>query len=119
MADAYRTAALSRLSVEDLRHHLSGHQSRRLAHNTYAELDPDGSVGVRFHTTRILTFHPADTFTVSSGGWRTVTTKQRLNALLPAGYRIHSNRFAWYITTPEGVFPFEDGDEWKTGEPCA
>lgn len=113
MAETYRTAALARLTPDDLRQHLNGRQSRRLAHNTYAELDDDGSVGVRFHATRILTFHPEGTFTVSTGGWRTVTTKQRLNALLPAGFRIFSERYAWQIATPEGTFPFEDGDTWK------
>ncbi len=70
-------------------------------------------MGVRFHSTRILTFHPEGTFTVNTGGYRTATTKQRLNALLPAGYRVFSKAYAWRISTPEGTFEFEDGDTWK------
>ena len=112
-ATAYRTADLSRLTPDDLRRHLNGRTSRALAHNTTVEADEDGSVGIRFHATRILTFHADDTFTVRTGGWRSVTTKQRLNALLPAGFRIFSRDYAWQISTPEGVFPFEDGDTWK------
>lgn len=112
-ASAYRTADLSRLTPDDLRRHLNGRTSRTLAHNTTVEADPDGSVGVRFHSTRIITFHPEGTFTVNTGGWRSVTTKQRLNALLPAGFRIYSKAYAWRITTPEGEFAFEDGDTWK------
>jgi hypothetical protein len=92
---------------------LPAYVGRKLAHNTYVEQDADGSIGVRFHSTRILTFHAEGTFTVNTGGYRTVTTKQRLNALLPNGYRIYSERYVWDITTPEGTFPFGDGDTWK------
>jgi hypothetical protein len=112
MATSYRTRDLSRLTVDDIRRILSGRSSRKLAHNTWAELDDDGSVGIRFHATRILEFQPDGRFAVDTGGWRTVTTKQRLNALLPAGYRVHAERFAWKMTTPEGVFDLEDGDRF-------
>ena len=94
---------------------LAAYVGRKLAHNTYVESDHDGSIGVRFHSTRILTFHPEGSFTVSTGGYRSVTTKQRLNALFPAGYRIFQKAYAWHIDTPEGTFPFEDGDTWKGG----
>lgn len=94
---------------------LAGYVGRKLAHNTRVESDPDGSVGVRFHSTRILTFHPGETFTVNTGGHRTVTTKQRLNALLPTGYQVFQKAYVWHIVTPEGTFPFEDGDTWKGG----
>lgn len=116
MSQPYRTSDLSRLTVDELARHLDGRTSRTLAHNTYAERDDDGSIGIRFHATRILTFRADGTFVVSTGGWRTVTTKQRLNALLPAGYRIHSERYAWKMTTPEGVIDFEDGDRF--GQPA-
>ena len=109
MSTTKSTRDLANLTTQDLARYVG----RKLSHNTYVEEDSDGSIGVRFHATRILTFHPEGTFTVNTGGYRTVTTKQRLNALLPCGYRIHSERYAWKITTPEGVFDFEDGDTWK------
>jgi hypothetical protein len=98
------TRALARLTHDDL----TAYVGRKLAHKTYIEQGDEARIGVRFHSTRILTFHPEGTFTVNTGGYRTVTTKQRLNALLPKGYRIYSERYVWMIGTPEGVFEFED-----------
>ena len=109
MTKTNTTRAPGTLTPEDLARYVG----RKLAHNTYVEQDSDGSIGVRFHTTRILTFHPEGSFTVNTGGYRSVTTKQRLNALLPSGYRIFSEQYAWKISTPEGTFDFEDGDTWK------
>lgn len=116
MTHTYGTRALARLTVDDLRAHLNGRSSRQLANNTTVEVDEDGTIAVRLHATRILAFHPDGSFTVDSGGWRTVTTKQRLNALMPAGYRISSEQHAWRISTPDGVFDFEDGDRWNIDE---
>jgi hypothetical protein len=109
MTTQQTTRALGTLTLEDLARYVG----RKLANNTYVEADSDGSIGVRFHNTRILTFHPEGSFTVNTGGYRSVTTKQRLNALLPSGYRIFSERYTWKISTPEGTFQFEDGDTWK------
>ncbi len=104
----------SRRSLHDLTpDDLAAYVGRKLAHNTFVEADQDGSLGVRFHLTRIITFHPDGSFTVNTGGYRTVTTKQRLNALLPAGYGIHQVSYVWRIATPEGDFEFENGDTWK------
>lgn len=112
MSTPYRTRDLSRLSLSDLRAFVGARWSRRLAHNTYVEQLPHADLAIRLHATRILTFHSDGSFTVNSGGYRTVTTKQRLNALLPAGYRVYSLRYVWHISTPEGTFPFCDGDRY-------
>lgn len=100
---------LSAFSFEDLRR-LAGDMSRpsKLAHNTTIRHE-GGDVIVRLHHTDILTVHPDDSFTLNTGGWETTTTKQRLNALLPRGYRIFSNSFKWYVSTPSGEIPFYDG----------
>jgi hypothetical protein len=108
---AHSTRALGALTPDDLRAFLGARDARKLAHNTWIERDGD-DVAVRLHATRILTFHADGSFTVNSGGWRTVTTKQRLNALMPAGYRVFSERYAWKLSTPGGVYDFEDGDTW-------
>src|SRR5438132_10493459 len=89
----FTTSELRQLTAGDLRSFVGSRSRRRLANNTYAELDADGSIGVRLHATRIITFHPDGSFTVCTGGYETTTTKQRLNALLPAGYRIFSKSY--------------------------
>jgi hypothetical protein len=119
MSNTYRTHDLSRLSVADLRSFVGNRWSRKLAHNTFVEQLPHADLAIRFHATRILRFHMDGSFTVNSGGYQTVTTKQRLNALLPAGYRIFAQRYVWKIDTPEGTFEFCDGDRWGQPAPVA
>lgn len=54
-----------------------------LANNT--RLYQRGSdYAVRYHYTDVVTVHPDGTYTLNTGGWETVTTKQRLNQFGPA-----------------------------------
>lgn len=81
---------------------------RKLAHNTY-RVTIDGQPGVKYHSTVII-LRVSNGYRLSSGGWETSTTKQRLNALMPPGYSIHQKDFRWYVTLTYGeVVPFEDG----------
>lgn len=48
------------------------------------------------HSTDILTLHSDDSVTLNTGGWRTVTTKARMNDYL-SGLRISQNRGQWYV----------------------
>ena len=81
---------------------------RKLAHNTY-RVTIDGAPGIMFHRTVII-LRVSNGYRLSSGGWQTSTTKQRLNALMPGGYGIHQKDFRWYVTLSYGeVVPFEDG----------
>ena len=77
-----------------------------MANNTRlydARLD---SFALRLHDTDILHIHP-DGWEINSGGWRTVTTRQRLNDFGPVG--ISQRDFVWYVGTPTGDVPFVDG----------
>jgi hypothetical protein len=57
----------------------------KLSHNTYVREDGDAIV-VKFHATDIIRISPDGTVTLDTGGWRSVTTKQRMNAVL-SNYR--------------------------------
>jgi len=80
---------------------------RKLTHNTYRSTW-DGQPCVIFHRTTIIVRLPGGGYKLSSGGWQTTTTKQRLNALLPGGYSISQKDFRWTVHTPEGDLPFFD-----------
>lgn len=86
-------------------------QSKKIANNTYLKRDGENIV-IRLHETNIITFQPDEKIVVSSGGWRTVTTKDRLNKYLPAGLGIAQERGIWYWhRTGDGLrIPFTDGD---------
>ena len=86
------------MKYEDLDAQLTGRNRnrRKPANNTYAIRHEDNSISIRLHATNILTFRPGGRVFVTSGGWKTVTTKARLNEYLPYGYYIAQNRGVWY-----------------------
>ena len=46
------------------------------------------------------------------GGWQTVTTKSRLNAILAVhgnGERVFQKNFNWFVSTNDGDIEFESG----------
>jgi hypothetical protein len=107
------------MTFTQAREKLGNRTSRKVANNTYL-VDLGGYIGLRLHGTIIVSYHPDQT-KVFTGGWRTVTTKARINDYLPAG-RICQKAGTWYWCAlpvgfkPPGIvtvkdFPcFEEGD---------
>lgn len=61
--------------------------SRKVANNTYLERAVSGGgIAVRLHETDILTFWPNGNVRFYTGGWGTVTTKERMHRFLPYEY---------------------------------
>jgi hypothetical protein len=80
----------------------------RLGPNTYLRCEQFNGAAcykVRLHSTDIITAYPDDSLRLYSGGWRTVTTKARLNEYTTA--RIFSDRGVWYAQNKE--YPFAEG----------
>lgn len=74
---------------------LGNRSSRKVGNNTYLLKQANGSIALRLHATHILTFYPSGITVANSGGWKTVTTKARLNEWLPFGWGISQNRGIW------------------------
>ena len=73
-------------------------RSRVTAPNTVEYQTPEGKRVVRLHKTNIIEFlHRNGDIRLNSGGWQTVTTKERLNRFLP-GLRIYSDRGVWMVS---------------------
>lgn len=103
--------------------------SRKIGNNTYAQRRDHGAIAVRLHDTDILTYtpkrysHPREPVLkmtdvecaveigydveINTGGWLTITTKNRINAHLPH-YRIDSLDGRWFLNDRE----FQDGLLW-------
>lgn len=86
---------------------------RKLANNTYLEERPEG-YAVRLHGTDVVTLRPDGSAILNSDGWRTVTTKDRMNAYGPAA--VFSKKGEWYAAArrPQGAdfdaaVPYRDG----------
>lgn len=52
---------------------------RKISNNTYLVRQPDGSIALKLHNTFIVTVSLTGMVTLDSGGWRTPTTKGRIN----------------------------------------
>jgi len=95
-------------------------RSRKLENNTYAELidhygNENPKVAVRLHATNVIVIESDDTVIVGTGGWSTVTTKDRINRYLPGAWNLYSLKGDWYwggiFNMPEGTRqPFTNGD---------
>ena len=86
--------------------------SRRLGYATTLERLGGGEFAIRHHWTAIVVFHPDDSVTVDPNGWRSPTTKARINAALRrSGWSVGSYRGGWHwFLNGEHVCEFEDGD---------
>jgi len=71
---------------------------RKVGNNTYAEILSDGSVGITLHSTCVVRIHEDGTYTLSNGGWQTVTTKDRINQYSP--FRVTQRNYEWFVQVP-------------------
>lgn len=75
---------------------LGNRDSRKIGNNTYLQRRSPNSIAVRLHETDILTFYPGRTV-YNSGGWRTSTTKARMNEWGDQSARLFTERGVWYL----------------------
>jgi hypothetical protein len=86
---------------------LAGCDSIRLGNNTYLERDIMNNITVRLHSTDIVVFHKEGKTTLHTGGYRTVTTKERLNQFIKG--RVYQKDHNWYYVVNRG----ELGIDWS------
>lgn len=84
---------------------LKNRESKKVGNNTYLVRITPETIGVRLHNTVVVRIHSDGTYTLDSGGWRTVTTKARINKYSPV--RISQRKHEWYVGDEE--IPFHDG----------
>ena len=68
---------------------------------------------IRLHGNVIMQIY-RDKIVPLDGGWRTVTTKERLNRYLPRGYKVYQKDWEWYLEVRDSIkvepktYPFDD-----------
>lgn len=82
---------------------ISYRTKRKIGNNTYAYIEHDGSVSIELHGTKVVVFYANGLVKLNSGGWRTSTTKDRINKYSPV--KVYQKNFEWFLT--HGT-PFED-----------
>jgi hypothetical protein len=75
---------------------LNGRDSVKLGNNTWLEriVTDRLKIVVRLHSTNIVVFHDDGRVTLHTGGYRTVTTKDRLNQFITG--RVYQKAHQWY-----------------------
>jgi len=74
--------------------------SRKVGNNTYLIRNsgvPGDSIHLKLHDTYIITWYADGRVELNSGGWRTVTTKARMNEFLE-GYSISQSKGQWFVS---------------------
>ncbi len=88
--------------------------SRKTGNNTYLVRNsgvPGDSIHLKLHNTYVVTWYADGRTELNTGGWRTVTTKDRINNNIE-GFQLRSNRGQWYVyssTESRDVAIYEDG----------
>lgn len=80
---------------------------RKVGNNTYAEILHDNSVGIMLHSTYVVKIHEDNTYTLQTGGWQTVTTKDRINQYSPV--RVYQRNYEWFVKINNKEYPFMEG----------
>jgi hypothetical protein len=80
--------------------------SRKVGNNTYLKRRGD-SVAIRLHDTDVVTYAADNSATIDSGGWRTVTTKSRINEYIPG--HLYTEAGVWYVGYYGATYTYCDG----------
>jgi hypothetical protein len=100
------------------------HTSKKIGNNTYAErrveisetqaaLEESGhprlnsSIAIRLHKTDVVTYFRDGSIVLNSGGWKTSTTKDRINEHSPV--RISQHKGVWTFAYGSQLHTFKDG----------
>lgn len=69
------------------------------------------STDVVLYNTTIVSFDN-NTITLDHGGWKTATTKQRMNQAsdeYDLGYQVYQDNYNWYVNFKGNAYKFETG----------
>ena len=91
-------------------------RKRKLQNNTYL-VKTDNGFGIRLHGTIVVEYLPDRTI-LNSGGWKTSTTKQRINEYMPAGWQIYQKAGVWYISNYQYYNNEEDNVDFVFVDNC-
>jgi len=88
---------------------LGGKDSLVIGNNTKLVRRAGGSISVLLHGNRIVTYRQNGDVQVSSAGWKTSTTKDRLNRYTDSSTDVKQDDFEWYVMRGDSRVDFSDG----------
>jgi len=83
-------------------------KARKIANNTFEFVRPeDGARVIRLHRTNIIQKYRDGRVRLNTGGWQTVTTKNRFNRFAPC--TVYSNAGVWMVRYHGQEYAYADG----------
>ena len=86
--------------------------------HTAIQRSRDGITRIVYHSTAVVEIAPDGSVTLDSGGWRTSTTKTRINQAsnqFALGFQVYAKAGSWYVHFDGRDLPFSDGMTIKPG----
>ena len=86
--------------------------------HTAIQRSRDGITRIVYHSTSVVEIAPDGSVTLDSGGWRTSTTKTRMNQAsnqFALGFQVYAKSGAWFVSFDGRELPFNDGMIFKPG----
>jgi len=74
----------------------------------------DGKIYHFYHQTPIVINIGGGMYRIANGGYKTMSTKTRINNILPLGFKVFQRDFEWYVETPNGEIGFIEGIKLDT-----
>ena len=81
---------------------LGNRPSRKLANNTYLQRRNNVDIAVKLHDTDVITFKLTGETVLNSGGWKTATTKSRIDCYIPDPWSLLQIKGLWYVVNAKG-----------------
>ena len=101
--------AVSHVSYQDLIEYLGRKTERPVARATRVRREGDKLI-IRLHNTDIMVYTPDGCVSLYMGPWNTVTTRDRINSMLPMLWRVYTEQGIAYLQhNNTGSYPFKDG----------
>ena len=81
----------------------------KIANNTWLVRYDSDTIAVRFHDTNIVIFQRDGRATYRTGGWKTTTTRERLNRYAPPGVHFYTHDGVLYASVHGKVHELSGG----------
>lgn len=84
---------------------------KNIGNNTKLVRMPNNDIAVTLHGHRVVRYRKGGVTQVSSAGYRTTTTKDRINRYTPASVSVVQRDYEWYLKKNGKKRDFHDGME--------
>ena len=89
--------------------------TRKVENNTYVERLNADTISIKLHNTYIMEYRRDGSIIVRDGGYRTVTTRNRIDYFLERPWSLYQRKGYWYMTGRQaGSCLYQSGMDIKT-----